>query len=92
MWTGDNSASFDFLRLSMQMCLTISISGHGFCGADVGGFTGKAYLDLLVKWYQAAIFQPFFRAHAHKDVQDRDPFLVLPEAFKIIKKFVKLRL
>jgi alpha 1,3-glucosidase len=56
MWTGDNQASYDFLSLSIQMCLSMAISGFPFCGADVGGFTGQGHPDLLVKWYQAAVF------------------------------------
>lgn len=31
-----------------------------------------------MRWYQAAIYQPFYRAHAHLDTKRREPYL-LPE-------------
>lgn len=33
--------------------------------ADVGGFFKDPEPELLLRWYQGAAFQPFFRAHAH---------------------------
>ncbi|KAG5455820.1 MAG: glycoside hydrolase superfamily, partial [Olpidium bornovanus] len=32
--------------------------------------------ELLVRWYQAGVFQPFFRAHAHIDTKRREPWLL----------------
>ena len=46
-----------------------------FSGADVGGFFGNPSVELLERWYQAAIYQPFFRAHAHIDTKRREPWL-----------------
>lgn len=56
MWTGDNQAYYEFMGLSINMCLSIGISGIPFCGADVGGFTGYAHPDLMLRWYQLATF------------------------------------
>jgi alpha-glucosidase (family GH31 glycosyl hydrolase) len=78
VWTGDNTASWAHLRLSFSMVLTLAISGHSFAGADVGGFFGKPSSQLLVRWYQAAAYLPFFRAHGHLDVPRREPFLLPP--------------
>ncbi|CDW73021.1 cre-aagr-4 protein [Stylonychia lemnae] len=75
MWTGDNQANYEFTALSISMCLTMAVSGIPFCGSDVGGFFGKSYQDYLAKWYQIAVFQPFFRAHAHDTVKNREPWL-----------------
>jgi len=44
------------MGLSVQMCLSLAISGIPICGADVGGFTGYASKQLLSKWYQHAVF------------------------------------
>lgn len=66
MWTGDNQASIRFMTLSTQMCLSMAISGIPICGSDVGGFTGTPPQNLLSKWYQYAVFHPFFRAHGHE--------------------------
>ena len=46
------------------MLLSLSLSGIPFVGADVGGFFGNPTTALLVRWYQAAVFRPVFRAHA----------------------------
>ena len=35
VWTGDNTASWEHLRLSFAMVLTLSLSGIPFAGADV---------------------------------------------------------
>jgi len=51
VWTGDNTARFEFLKLSVTMCLSISMSGIPMCGADVGGFTGHTSNELLLRWY-----------------------------------------
>ena len=57
------------------MLLTIGIAGLPFSGADVGGFFGNPDTELLVRWYQAGSFQPFFRAHAHHDSKRREPWV-----------------
>jgi alpha-glucosidase (family GH31 glycosyl hydrolase) len=62
-------------RVSVPMLLSISIAGLPNCGADVGGFFGNPEVDLLLRWYQAAVFYPFFRAHAHLDSKRREPWL-----------------
>lgn len=59
----------------MPMLLSMSIAGLPNVGADVGGFFGNPEVELLQRWYQAAIFYPFFRAHAHIDTKRREPWL-----------------
>ncbi|TPX59150.1 hypothetical protein PhCBS80983_g02653 [Powellomyces hirtus] len=75
IWTGDNFAQWSHLEASVPMLLTIGASGVVFGGADVGGFFGNPEPDLLLRWYQVAAFQPFFRAHAHIDTKRREPWL-----------------
>jgi alpha 1,3-glucosidase len=75
VWTGDNSADWAHLRASVPMLLTLGLAGLPFSGADVGGFFGDPPPDLLVRWYQAAALQPFFRGHAHLDAPRREPWL-----------------
>ena len=75
VWTGDNSADWAHLRASVPMLLTLGLAGLPFSGADVGGFFGHPPPDLLVRWYQAAALQPFFRGHAHLDAPRREPWL-----------------
>src|ERR1700728_2181294 len=65
-WTGDNSATWNHLRLATQMVLNLGISGISFAGADVGGFNGSPSPVLLTRWVELAAFSPFFRDHATK--------------------------
>ncbi|MGA2101556.1 MAG: TIM-barrel domain-containing protein [Candidatus Sulfotelmatobacter sp.] len=65
-WTGDNSATWNHLRLATQMVLNLGISGISFVGADVGGFNGSPSPDLLTRWVEQSAFSPFFRDHATK--------------------------
>ncbi|KAF9915500.1 hypothetical protein BX616_006019 [Lobosporangium transversale] len=75
IWTGDNMATWEHLEVASPMLLTIGLSGIPFSGADVGGFFGNPDAELLTRWYQAGIYYPFFRAHAHLDSKRREPWL-----------------
>jgi mannosyl-oligosaccharide alpha-1,3-glucosidase len=72
-------------RASIPMLLSMSIAGLPNVGADVGGFFGNPEVELLQRWYQAAIFYPFFRAHAHLDSKRREPWLFGEEATNRIR-------
>jgi len=75
IWTGDNAARWDHMGSASPMLLSVGLGGIGFCGADVGGFFGDPQPELLLRWYQAGAFQPFFRAHGHLDTKRREPWL-----------------
>ncbi|XP_070495450.1 neutral alpha-glucosidase AB [Chironomus tepperi] len=83
VWTGDNAAEWGHLEASIPMCLSLSVAGISFCGADIGGFFGNPESELLYRWYQTGAFIPFFRAHAHIDTKRREPWLY-PEDVKLI--------
>lgn len=40
-WTGDNGSSWEHLKMSVPMSLTLGLSGQPFSGADIGGFLFK---------------------------------------------------
>eukprot|EP00003_Mantamonas_plastica_P006535 TRINITY_DN1534_c0_g1_i2.p1 TRINITY_DN1534_c0_g1~~TRINITY_DN1534_c0_g1_i2.p1 ORF type:complete len:651 (-),score=209.59 TRINITY_DN1534_c0_g1_i2:130-2082(-) len=75
IWTGDNMAEWGHLKASNPMLLSMNIAGLPFVGADVGGFFKDPDAELMVRWYQAGAFQPFFRAHGHLDTKRREPWL-----------------
>lgn len=75
VWTGDNTADWHHLALTVRMLLPLQITGIIFSGADVGGFFGNPSSELLTRWYQVGAFQPFFRAHAHLDTNRREPWV-----------------
>ena len=54
IWTGDNHASWEHLKMSIPMLLSLNVAGYPFVGADVGGFFGNPSTELLVRWYQVS--------------------------------------
>ncbi|KAI1932854.1 glucosidase II [Ophidiomyces ophidiicola] len=91
MWTGDNQANWEHLAASLPMVLNNGIAGFPFGGADVGGFFGNPSKELLTRWYQAGIFYPFLRAHAHIDTRRREPYLSGEPYTAIITQALRLR-
>jgi alpha 1,3-glucosidase len=75
VWTGDNTADWDHLAISIPMLLSLGLAGLTFTGADVGGFFGNPDAELVTRWQQAAAYQPFFRGHAHHDSKRREPWV-----------------
>eukprot|EP00457_Paulinella_chromatophora_P001004 gb/GEZN01001006.1/.p1 GENE.gb/GEZN01001006.1/~~gb/GEZN01001006.1/.p1 ORF type:complete len:956 (+),score=156.39 gb/GEZN01001006.1/:58-2925(+) len=91
VWTGDNTAAWEHLDIATPMLLSLGISGIAFSGADVGGFFGDPDAELLLRWYQAGAFQPFFRAHAHIDSKRREPWLFGDDYTAMIRTAVRQR-
>ncbi|XP_067895781.1 neutral alpha-glucosidase C-like isoform X2 [Heterodontus francisci] len=91
VWTGDNVADWSYLKISIPMLLNLSITGISFCGADVGGFVQNPEPELLVRWYQAAAYQPFFRNHSHTETKRREPWLFGKENTSIIRAIIRER-
>ena len=40
-WSGDTLSSFDSLRVSVEMSISMGLSGQNFFGHDIGGFLGS---------------------------------------------------
>ena len=91
VWTGDNLASWDHLKLAALQCQRLSISGVSFCGTDIGGFTGEPDGELFTRWIQLGVFTPFMRAHSAGDTREREPWSFGKEYEDINRKFIELR-
>jgi alpha-glucosidase len=91
MWTGDNTATWDAMALSIPMFQTLGLSGQPFLGADAGGFIGRTDAELLTRWYQIAFLTPFCRNHAQRDAYDHEPWRFGAYYEDIIRKYLKLR-
>lgn len=91
MWTGDNDAHWSHLLMSYPMCLAVALGGMSNCGADIGGFFRNPDTELLQRWYQAAVWLPFFRAHAHIDTRRREPYLFDADIQNRIRNSLRLR-
>lgn len=67
LWTGDNSSTWEFLKISVAQVLALGLSGVTISGADVGGFESKenednfANPELVIRWYSAYSLLPWFR-------------------------------
>lgn len=90
-WTGDNSSSWEHLKLSVQQLVNLGLSGFSYAGADVGGFTGGPSPDLLTKWIEIAAFTPVFRIHAAKDTPRTEPWTHGPDHLAIRRRFIEER-
>lgn len=90
-WTGDNVANWDYLQISIPMCLSNNIAGMPFIGADIAGFSGNPEEELIARWYQAGLWYPFFRAHAHIDTLRREPYLFQEPLKSIVGNAIRLR-
>jgi alpha-glucosidase len=90
-WTGDNSATWDHLRLSVQQLISLGLSGFAYSGADVGGFTGGASPELMTRWFEVAAFTPLFRDHSMKDAPRAEPWVDGPEQLAIRRRYVEER-
>lgn len=64
VWTGDNFATWEHLRLANIQAQRLSISGFSFCGSDIGGFADMPDGELIVRWLQLAVFHPLMRVHS----------------------------
>uniref|UniRef100_A0A8C1FWA6 Glucosidase, alpha; neutral C n=1 Tax=Cyprinus carpio TaxID=7962 RepID=A0A8C1FWA6_CYPCA len=91
IWTGDNVATWEYLKISIPMLLSLSLTGIQFCGADVGGFVQDPDPELLVRWYQAGALQPFFRGHSAKMTKRREPWLFGDDVTSAIRSAVQDR-
>ena len=91
VWTGDNVASWEHLKLGNIQCQRLSISGVSFCGTDIGGFSGEPDGELFTRWIQLGVFSPFMRAHSAGDTKEREPWSFGSEFEDINRKFIELR-
>ncbi len=90
-WTGDNSSTWDHLKLSVQQLMSLGLSGFSYAGADVGGFTGGPSPELLTRWIEIASFTPVFRIHASKGTPRVEPWVDGPEQLAIRRRFIEER-
>lgn len=90
-WTGDNTSSWDHLRLSISMVLNSGLSGMIFTGPDVGGFFETPAPELYARWVQVASLFPLFRTHSMLETPNQEPWSFGKETEDIARKFINLR-
>jgi alpha-glucosidase len=90
-WTGDNSSTWNHLKMSTPMLLSMGICGYPLVGDDIGGFATTPSADLLTRWFELGAFNPIFRNHAAKGTGDHEPWANGPEQETIRRKYIEMR-
>jgi len=63
IWTGDNVANWDHLRLANRQMQRLAMSGYSFTGSDIGGFVDQPSPELMIRWMQLSVFHLLMRTH-----------------------------
>ncbi len=90
-WTGDNSATWNHLRMTMPQLMNLGLSGFSMAGADVGGFAGSPSPELLTKWLEIAAFQPIDRDHSAKGTRPHEVWVDGTAQEDIRRRFIEER-
>ncbi|MBQ4278444.1 MAG: DUF5110 domain-containing protein [Rikenellaceae bacterium] len=90
-WTGDNASTWDYLRVSIPMSMTLGLSGQPFNGPDIGGFGGNADPELLAHWMAVGAYYPFSRNHSSAGTADQEPWVFGPEVENISRTALERR-
>ena len=90
-WTGDNHSIWSHLTLSLEQICNLSLCGMAMCGSDIGGFGSDVTPELLVRFYQAAVFAPFFRNHSAVGTRRQEPWLFDEKTRDAVRKTARLR-
>jgi alpha-glucosidase len=90
-WTGDNSSTWNHLRMTLPTLLNLGISGVPLAGNDVGGYNGNPSPDLLTRWTALGAFTPIYRSHARKGSANREPWADGPEHEQWRREFIEQR-
>jgi alpha-glucosidase len=73
-WSGDTLSSFDSLRVSLEMTISMGLSGQNFFGHDIGGFLGSPPAELYVRWLEFGSYISLFRTHSTNTSAPREPW------------------
>lgn len=78
LWSGDINSTFESLRDQVSAGLNMGIAGIPWWNTDIGGFmtedvNAPEFRELLVRWFEYAVFTPILRLHG-----DRGPYDIPP--------------
>src|ERR1700692_2402808 len=90
-WTGDNSSTWNHLRMTVPQLINLGLSGFVLSGADVGGFAGSPPADLPTRWIERAAFQPIDRDHSAKGTRMHEVWFDGPEQEAIRRRYIEER-
>lgn len=72
IWSGDIQSSFASMRNQLSAGLNMGMAGIPWWTTDIGGFHGghvddPDFHELLVRWFQWAVFSPVLRMHGYRE-------------------------
>ena len=78
IWSGDIPSTFYSFREQVMAGLSIGVAGIPWWTTDIGGFMtddvkDPEFLQLLIRWFQFAVYSPVLRMHG-----DRGPYNIPP--------------
>jgi alpha-D-xyloside xylohydrolase len=84
LWNGDVQSTWECLSDSVQEGLNIGLAGIPWWTTDIGGFMygnvkDPAFIELLERWFEFAVFTPILRLHGDRDPHDIPPLDKDPE-------------
>ena len=91
-WTGDNSSWWEHLWMSMPQLQNLGLSGIAWAGVDIGGFFDDCDGELLTRFTEFGVFQPFCRNHSAKGTVSQEPWAFGEPYESACKKMIKLRM
>ena len=91
LWTGDNSSTWEHLSMGLAQLQNLGLSGVGWAGVDIGGYYGDASGELLARWTEFGIFQPFCRNHSEKQTRHQEPWVFGELYESVCRAMLKLR-
>lgn len=90
-WTGDNSASWEYLRGSIADNFNSQLFGFQMVGPDICGFGGNTNPELCARWFQLGAVYTFARNHNDLESTSQEPYALGDVVLQAAKKNLKLR-
>lgn len=78
LWSGDVPSTFESLRDQISAGLNMGLAGIPWWTTDIGGFMtddadDKEFRELLLRWFEFAVFSPILRMHGDRGPHDIPP-------------------
>ncbi len=90
-WTGDNQSIWYHLQMAIPQLCSLSLSGMGYVGTDIGGFFKDTTKELLVRWTQFGAFSPFMRNHFQAQSRVQEPWQFDEQTMVLCRDAIKFR-
>ena len=78
VWSGDVPSTFEALRDQLSCGLNMGLAGIPWWTTDIGGFmtddvNDPEFKELLLRWFEFAVFCPVLRMHGDRGPHDIEP-------------------